>query len=260
MNKQPIRKGIATAVIAGMTLVGAGINAQTADAAALNTNSAAKVNNFSFQNVSGHYGFDWDSLLKQFPELQNMLNEAQKAAQGQIQGPGQGQGQETAAPKPVDKPAPVQKPVAKPAPANGGAPESGNKAPAAEKPADSVKSSFAEEVVKLVNQERAKQGLKPLTSDPLLTKVALAKAKDMYDNNYFDHNSPTYGSPFDMMRKFGVTYTYAGENIAKGQPTPQKVMTDWMNSPGHRANILKAEFNKIGVAYYNGEWVQEFTS
>ncbi|KAF6575048.1 CAP domain-containing protein [Paenibacillus sp. FSL M8-0228] len=121
------------------------------------------------------------------------------------------------------------------------------------------KSQFAAEVVKLVNNERSQKGLKPLTSNAKLTEVALAKAKDMSTNNYFSHTSPTYGSPFDMMKKFGVTYTYAGENIAMGQQTPQEVMKAWMNSQGHRENILKAEYTQIGVAYYNGYWVQEFT-
>ncbi|MBB6679755.1 hypothetical protein H4Q31_20950 [Cohnella lubricantis] len=122
-----------------------------------------------------------------------------------------------------------------------------------------AQSDFAAEVVSLVNQERAKAGLNPLKSDAKLTSVAAAKAKDMYANNYFDHNSPTYGSPFDMMQQFGVSYSYAGENIAKGQQNPQAVMDAWMNSSGHRANILNANFKSIGVAYYNGEWVQEFT-
>ncbi|MGQ3478479.1 CAP domain-containing protein [Paenibacillus sp. TY11] len=121
------------------------------------------------------------------------------------------------------------------------------------------KSQFAAEVVKLVNNERSQKGLKPLTSNAKLTEVALVKAKDMSTNNYFSHTSPTYGSPFDMMKKFGVTYTYAGENIAMGQKTPQEVMKAWMNSQGHRENILKTEFTQIGVAYYNGYWVQEFT-
>lgn len=88
--------------------------------------------------------------------------------------------------------------------------------------------------------------------------MAMVKAKDMYDNNYFSHNSPTYGSPFDMMKQFGISYRAAGENIASGQSSPAQVMNDWMNSPGHRANILNSSFSKIGVAYYNGEWVQEF--
>ncbi|WP_337099299.1 CAP domain-containing protein [Paenibacillus sp. YIM B09110] len=117
---------------------------------------------------------------------------------------------------------------------------------------------FEQEVLKLVNAQRQSAGLGALSMDAKLANMAMVKAKDMFDNNYFDHNSPTYGSPFDMMRQFGITYQYAGENIAKGQPTPQQVMNDWMNSPGHRANILKSSFTKIGVAYYKGEWVQEF--
>ncbi|MWC29508.1 CAP domain-containing protein [Paenibacillus sp. MMS18-CY102] len=120
-------------------------------------------------------------------------------------------------------------------------------------------SAFAQQVVTLVNQERAKAGLAALSTDSLLATVATDKAKDMYNNNYFSHTSPTYGSPFDMMRAYGVSYSYAGENIAKGQRTPQEVMAAWMNSAGHKANILSKNFKKIGVAYYNGEWVQEFT-
>lgn len=122
----------------------------------------------------------------------------------------------------------------------------------------STQSDFATQVVKLVNAERAKAGLGALTSDALLDKVAMAKVKDMSNNNYFDHQSPTYGSPFDMMKQFGVTYSYAGENIAKGQKTPQEVVTAWMNSAGHRANILSKNFTQIGVGYYNGYWAQEF--
>ncbi|MCY9510386.1 CAP domain-containing protein [Paenibacillus larvae] len=125
-------------------------------------------------------------------------------------------------------------------------------------PALAEDNSFASQVVNLVNKERAKEGLKPLTTDAKLTTVALDKAKDMYNNHYFDHNSPTYGSPFDMMKQYGVRYSYAGENIAKGQRTPQEVMKSWMNSSGHRKNIMSANFTKIGVGYYNGEWVQEF--
>jgi uncharacterized YkwD family protein len=120
-------------------------------------------------------------------------------------------------------------------------------------------SAYANQVVTIVNQERAKAGLSPLKmSNATLTKMALDKAKDMYNNGYFDHNSPTYGSPFDMMKKYGISYRYAGENIAKGQRAPQEVMTAWMNSSGHRANILNPNFTTIGVAYYNGVWVQEF--
>ena len=85
----------------------------------------------------------------------------------------------------------------------------------------------------------------------------------MIDKNYFDHNSPTYGSPFDMMKKFGISYIAAGENIAYGQKTPSEVMNAWMNSSGHRANILNANFTEIGVGMVKKAdgtpyWVQMF--
>ncbi|MBB6691009.1 hypothetical protein H7B90_06285 [Cohnella xylanilytica] len=114
-------------------------------------------------------------------------------------------------------------------------------------------------MLQLVNQARSSAGLQALTLDDSLSKAAMAKAQDMYNNNYFDHQSPTYGSPFDMMKSFGITFNYAGENIAKGQSSPTEVMNQWMNSPGHRANILNSNFTRIGIAYYNTEWVQEFT-
>lgn len=119
-------------------------------------------------------------------------------------------------------------------------------------------SAFAKEVADLVNQERAKAGLAPLQFDDALSKVATAKAADMAQNNYFDHNSPTYGSPFDMMKQFGISYSTAGENIAMGQQSAQEVMSQWMNSEGHRQNIMNASFTKIGVGYVNGYWVQSF--
>ncbi|WP_028594396.1 CAP domain-containing protein [Paenibacillus assamensis] len=119
-------------------------------------------------------------------------------------------------------------------------------------------STNVQQVIELVNKERAKAGLPVLKYDEKLSQVAHLKAKDMIDNNYFDHNSPTYGSPFDMMRSQGVSYNTAGENIAKGQRSAEEVMKDWMNSPGHRQNILKDGYTKIGVGYYNGAWVQMF--
>lgn len=134
-------------------------------------------------------------------------------------------------------------------------PSSGSTVPAG---STSGISAYAQQVAALVNQERAKAGLQPLRVGSSLSAMALDKAKDMYNRSYFDHTSPTYGSPFDMMRKYGISYSYAGENIAKGQQSPQQVMTDWMNSPGHKANILNPNYTTIGVAYYNGEWVQEF--
>lgn len=139
-------------------------------------------------------------------------------------------------------------------------PASAAKQPAAPAPAPPQSSvgAYATQVSQLVNEERKKAGLAPLTLDAELSNVAMAKAQDMIAKNYFDHNSPTYGSPFDMMRSFGIDYTAAGENIAKGQTSPQAVMTDWMNSPGHRQNILSTNYDSIGVAYYQGAWVQLF--
>lgn len=119
-------------------------------------------------------------------------------------------------------------------------------------------SQFEQQVLDLVNQERSKTGLSSLSMSEELSNMAMVKAQDMYNNNYFDHNSPTHGSPFDMMKEFGITYNSAGENIAKGQTTPTQVMNDWMNSPGHKANILNNSYTHIGIAYYNNTWVQEF--
>ena len=121
----------------------------------------------------------------------------------------------------------------------------------------------AEAVLKLVNQERKKAGVSPLTLSDKLTSIANTKAKDMADKGYFSHNSPTYGSPFDMLKQFGVSYSYAGENIAAGQKSAEEVMNSWMNSSGHKANILNKNYTQLGVGFYRGgeygtEWVQLF--
>ena len=120
--------------------------------------------------------------------------------------------------------------------------------------------SFEKEVVRLVNEIRKQNGLNELTYDWQLSRVARIKSEDMRDNKYFSHTSPTYGSPFQMMKSFGITYRSAGENIARGQATPQKVVDAWMNSSGHRANILNSSFTHIGVGYAeNGRyWTQMF--
>jgi len=98
----------------------------------------------------------------------------------------------------------------------------------------------------LINQERAKAGLGPLKTDAKLQNMAQAKSDDMVAKSYFDHASPTYGSPFEMMNKFGISYTSAGENIA-GNSSVDKAHAALMNSPGHKANILKSSFNYIGI-------------
>ncbi|PMC37516.1 sporulation protein [Bacillus sp. UMB0899] len=121
-------------------------------------------------------------------------------------------------------------------------------------------SQYEQQVVDLTNQERAKQGLPALKVDLELSKVAREKSLDMQKNNYFSHTSPTYGSPFDMMKQFGISYRAAGENIAKGQRTPQEVVNAWMNSSGHRQNILSKNFTHIGVGYVaeGNYWTQQF--
>lgn len=169
--------------------------------------------------------------------------------------------QKPVAPVVAEKPAPV-------APAKPAAPVAAEKPVIAEKPAAPAESksatgSYEAQVVELVNKERAAQGLPALKFNAELSKVAEAKAADLRDKNYFSHTSPTYGSPFDMMKSFGIRYTAAGENIAKGYMNPTSVMNGWMNSPGHKANILNSNFTEIGVGYVSGSngsgyWVQMF--
>ncbi|MEH7238751.1 CAP domain-containing protein [Bacillus sp. JJ1562] len=121
-------------------------------------------------------------------------------------------------------------------------------------------SNFERQVIDLTNAQRTKNGLPALKADTALSKVAKTKSNDMQQKNYFSHTSPTYGSPFDMMRDMGVSYRTAGENIAKGQASPDAVVNAWMNSEGHRKNILNPNFTHIGVGHQtNGNyWTQMF--
>ncbi|WP_251862388.1 CAP domain-containing protein [Clostridium sp. Marseille-Q2269] len=129
--------------------------------------------------------------------------------------------------------------------------------------ADTSVKALEKEVITLVNAERAKAKLPALKANDSLSNVARLKSQDMIDKKYFSHTSPTYGSPFDMMKKYGVKYTAAGENIASGYPSAKAVVDGWMKSPGHRANILSKSFTEIGVGlakssngtYY---WTQMF--
>ena len=139
--------------------------------------------------------------------------------------------------------------------------KAGTPPPPDEKQAQETRiSEFAQRVIDLTNEHREANGLKPLTHDPELSRVAQQKSVDMHQNNYFSHTSPTYGSPFDMMRDSGIEYKTAGENIAQGQRTPEAVVEAWMNSSGHRANILNPDFTHIGVGVEKDEyhWTQMF--
>lgn len=125
---------------------------------------------------------------------------------------------------------------------------------------DSNVLNYENEVIRLVNEIRIENGLNELKPDWQLSRVARYKSQDMKDNNYFSHTSPIYGSPFEMIKNFGISYKSAGENIAKGYLTPQAVVNGWMNSSGHRANILNSSYTKIGVGYVSEGryWTQMF--
>lgn len=117
-------------------------------------------------------------------------------------------------------------------------------------------------LLNLINKERANAGIGALAFDMELMKVARLKAKDMVDNNYFSHQSPTYGSPFDMMKQFGVSFKTAGENLA-GNQTLEGAVKAWMDSPGHKQNILNGNFNYTGIGIvssptYGKVLVQQF--
>lgn len=140
-----------------------------------------------------------------------------------------------APPRPVTPPAPTAPPRPVTPPQNPGAGLGAEEA----------------KMVNLVNQERQSQGIRPLGVNPTLVQLARQKSQDMVNLNYFGHTSPTYGSPFDMMRKAGVAFTTGGENIA-GAATTESAHQSLMNSPGHRANILNPAFTQIGIGIASG--------
>jgi len=111
--------------------------------------------------------------------------------------------------------------------------------------------SAEQKMVNLVNQERSKAGLQQLRVDMSLVELARNKSQDMIDRNYFGHNSPTYGSPFDMMRQAGVKYSTAAENLA-GAASVESAHANLMASSGHRANILNPRFNYLGAGIASG--------
>jgi uncharacterized protein YkwD len=130
-------------------------------------------------------------------------------------------------------------------------------------PAVASSGSPESQVVALTNTQRRAQGCPPLAVNSTLTSLARAHSRDMAARGFFDHVNPDGRSPSDRMIAAGYRYRMAAENIAAGQRTPREVVTAWMNSPGHRANILNCSLRQIGVGYatggpYGSYWTQDF--
>ena len=200
--------------------------------------------NSIIQKYVKRYNINWNQVETKQPTTKKQDKTEQNTTQKPVQK--QVQTKQPAQNKPATQ-TPVQK-------------TNTQKTPAQTNASNSQLSAFEQQVVDLTNAERAKNGLSALKVDVNLSKVAREKSSDMQRNNYFSHQSPTYGSPFDMMKKFGITYKSAGENIAMGQKTPSEVVQAWMNSEGHRANILNGSYTHIGVGHVaNGNyWTQQF--
>ncbi|MCR8846811.1 CAP domain-containing protein [Rossellomorea sp. SC111] len=256
-----MNKKMMVSAATALTLLATPFAAGKADAAApcpAQDKVAQKVNAFKYngnqedlnkfvQDVLSKYQIDGKNI-----NVQELLN-------------GQAPKAEAAAPAPAkeapkaEAPAPAEAPKSEaPAPAPASNEQKQQSEQASEQ--SGQLSQFEQKVVELTNQERAKQGLPALKVDAELSKVAREKSRDMQANNYFSHTSPTYGSPFDMMKQFGIQYSSAGENIAMGQQTPEEVVQAWMNSEGHRKNIMSSNYTHIGVGYVeNGNyWTQQF--
>ncbi|NRG46173.1 sporulation protein [Bacillus sp. CRN 9] len=218
------------------------------------------------QDCMTKYNVNWDQAEDIIKNAQAKAKEALASKKAQAEQPAQEQQKEA----PAEQQAKPEQPAEQPAPA----PEQPKEEEAAptpeqevtkdeEKPAENASSevsAFEQQVLDLTNKEREKNGVPALKLDVELSKVAREKSRDMQSKGYFDHNSPTYGSPFDMMKQFGISYSSAGENIAMGQRSPEEVVQAWMNSQGHRENILNANYTHLGVGHVeNGNyWTQMF--
>lgn len=150
-------------------------------------------------------------------------------------------------------PTPTPAPTATPAPTTTPAPSTGTVDP------------MVQQVFNLVNQERAKVGAMPLVLSDAINKCAQFRSQDMATRNYFSHTDPDGHDPFYWLKQYGISYTTAGENIAMGQTSAESVMSSWMNSSGHKANILKTSYGKIGIGVAKNSagrlyWTQLFTN
>ncbi|WP_270181495.1 CAP domain-containing protein [Alkalihalobacillus sp. CinArs1] len=240
-----MKKSILLSVTAAAALLAANPATSSASTGAeQNSNIDVKTQSYQFDNMK-----DFQSFIERFENQYNIsIQDSINFSNGKVeQKPAPKQNEEKATPQAPSESASKNE-------------AQNNKSQNNESKQGNELSQFEQEVVELTNAERQKAGLPALEVDTELSKVAQAKSEDMKANNYFAHNSPTYGSPFDMMDQFGVEYRTAGENIAKGQQTPEEVVNAWMNSEGHRKNIMNESFTHIGVGYVEegNIWTQQF--
>ena len=244
-----MKKVTVCAMIAAMTVTGA---------AALPVQAATNAGNSANCNGKGYYVFtggkvsDLENIKSRLDELCGQLNGNTTT----ITFPGCNlpENKPETTPPSEDTNTPESKPETTPPSEDANTPEN--------KPEADKELTFAEQVVELVNQERTKAGLNAVTLDQNIASAALVRAKEIETS--FSHTRPN-GSKFSTaLTEQGVTFKCAGENIAWGQKSPEAVMQAWMNSKGHRANILNKNFTKIGVGYYQNAagrnfWTQLFT-
>ena len=195
----------------------------------------------------------------QAAKQRNEARKAAKKAKKQVSQPAKTVAPKTVAPKTVAPATQAPKAVAP----KTQAPQTTAPAKTETQTSNSSISNYSNQVLQLVNQERAKEGLKALTTASALTSASNKRAQETMQS--FSHTRPNGSSFFTALTEFGVKYSAAGENIAYGQRTPQEVVTAWMNSPGHRANIMNGSFGKLGVGVYQGSngtiyWAQLFTN
>ncbi|MED4161620.1 hypothetical protein E2L07_09225 [Halalkalibacterium halodurans] len=244
-----MKKLLATTLLVGAAFVGFSGQADAAGKDQLPFHIDSKVIQYQGNSVE-----DLNNILKEIAERYNInvedlnldqinLDQFQVPKQGQAPAPEQSEQPEQQEQPTVDVPQQEAQPVE-------------NRTPQTSAPETSTERTQGltqdeQRMIDLVNEERQKNGLQPLKANLEITKVARVKAQDMIDNNYFDHNSPTYGSPFDMMRQFGIEFRTAGENLA-GNQTVEAAHQALMNSQGHRANILSPNYTEIGVGVVEG--------
>ena len=244
-----MKKVTVCAMIAAMTV---------ASAAAIPVQAATNAGNSANCNGKGYYVFtggkvsDLENIKSRLDELCGQLNG--NTATITFPGCNLSENKPETTPPSEDTNTPESKPETTPPSEDANTPEN--------KPEADKELTFAEQVVELVNQERTKAGLNAVTLDQNIASAALVRAKEIETS--FSHTRPN-GSKFSTaLTEQGVTFKGAGENIAWGQKSPEAVMQAWMNSEGHRANILNKNFTKIGVGYYQNAagrnfWTQLFT-